>query len=157
VRVQRIPPITVWPVFDRKIPKKIFLRADHWRRQNGGYSKGICEDRTIMLMQSAKEIDPAAQERISQLFARAWRRVQQRTGRSWDKKRSRWLQLLGAGGHEVSPNQLRVALNNLVSFAQLTPPDTALLRDAIHENYRAMQKLALDSLGRNSETNARPH
>lgn len=133
-----------------KFQKNIFLRAGHWRWQNGGYSKDICEERNPMLMQSAKEIDPAVQERISQLFARAWRRVQQRTGRSWDKKRSRWLELLGAAGHEVSPNQLRVALNNLVSFAQLPPVDTELLRDAIHEDFRAMQKLAVDSLGRNS-------
>jgi hypothetical protein len=97
-------------------------------------------------MQSANEIDPAVQEKIAQLLSRAWRRVQQRTGRSWDKKRNRWLQLLGAGGIEVSPNQLRVALNNFVSFAQLPPSDIALLRQAIHEDFRTMQKLAVDSL-----------
>jgi hypothetical protein len=100
-----------------------------------------------MLMQSSKALDPAIQEKIGQLFSRAWRRVQQRTGRSWEKKRSRWLHLLGADGSEVSSNQLRVALNNLVSFAQLPPPDTALLRAAIHEDYQTMQKLAVESLG----------
>lgn len=101
-----------------------------------------------MLMQSTKALDPALQDKIGQLFSRAWRRVQQRTGRSWEKKRSRWLQLLGADGSDVSSNQLRVALNNLVSFAQLPPADTTLLRAAIHEDYRTMQKLAIHSLGR---------
>ena len=100
-----------------------------------------------MLMQSTKALDPAIQEKIGQLFSRAWRRVQQRTGRSWEKKRSRWLQLLGADGSDVSPNQLRVALNNLVSFAQLPPPDTTLLRGAIHEDYQTVRKLAIESLG----------
>ncbi|HWB14682.1 MAG TPA: hypothetical protein VG826_35995 [Pirellulales bacterium] len=99
-------------------------------------------------MQRAEEIDPAAQEKIAQLFLRAWRRVQQRTGRSWDKKRGRWLELLGEGGSDVSANQLRVALNNFVSFAQLPPADTDLLRRAIHEDFRTMQRLALDSLNR---------
>lgn len=101
-----------------------------------------------MLMQSTKAIDPAIQEKIGQLFSRAWRRVQQRTGRSWEKKRSRWLELLGADGVEVSSNQLRVALNNLVSFAQLPPADTTLMRAAIHEDYLIMQRLAIDSLKR---------
>jgi hypothetical protein len=100
-------------------------------------------------MQSADEIDPAIQEKIAQLLSRAWRRVQQRTGRSWDKKRGRWLELLGADGG-VSSNQLRVALNNFVSFAQLPPADTELLRRAIHEDFRTMQKLALESLTRTS-------
>jgi hypothetical protein len=101
-----------------------------------------------MLMQSSNALDPAIQEKIGQLFSRAWRRVQQRTGRSWEKKRSRWLQLLGADGSEVSSNQLRVAMNNLVSFAQLPPADTALLRGAIHEDYQTVRKLAVESLGR---------
>lgn len=100
-----------------------------------------------MLMQS-KALDPALQDKIGQLFTRAWRRVQQRTGRSWEKKRTRWLHLLGADGSEVSSNQLRVALNNLVSFAQLPPADTTLLRAAIHEDYQTMQKLAVESLRR---------
>lgn len=99
-----------------------------------------------MLMQSTNAIDPAIQEKIGQLFSRAWRRVQQRTGRSWEKKRSRWLHLLGADGAEISSNQLRVALNNLVSFAQLPPADTTLMRAAIHEDYLTMQRLAVDSL-----------
>jgi hypothetical protein len=103
-----------------------------------------------MLMQSANEIDPAVQEKIALLFSRAWRRVQQRTGRSWDKKRSRWLQLLGAGAGEVSSNQLRVALNNFVTFAQLSPADTELLRRCVHDDFRTMQKLALESLQRSS-------
>ena len=101
-------------------------------------------------MQSAQQIDPAIQEKILQLFSRSWRRVQQRTGRSWDKKRSRWLELLGAGGDEVSSNQLRVALNNFVSFAQLPPADTQLLRRCVHEDFRTMQRLALESLQRGS-------
>jgi hypothetical protein len=99
-------------------------------------------------MQRADEIDPAVREKITQLLSRAWRRVQQRTGRSWDKKRGRWLQLLGAGGGDLSSNQLRVALNNFVSFAQLPPADTELLRRTIHEDFRTMQKLALESLTR---------
>lgn len=119
-----------------------------WRSQNGGYSDGICEDRQKIAMQSTNELDSAVQEKIAHLFSRAWRRVQQRTGRSWEKKRIRWLELLGAGGAEVSPNQLRVALNNLVTFAQLPPDDTALLRGAIHDDFRTVQKLALVSLGR---------
>lgn len=99
-------------------------------------------------MQSSSDaIDPAIQEKIGQLFSRAWRRVQQRTGRSWEKKRTRWLQLLGADGSEVTSNQIRVALNNLVSFAQLPPADTALLRGAIHEDYQTVRKLAVESLG----------
>lgn len=101
-------------------------------------------------MQSTNELDSAIQEKIGQLFSRAWRRVQQRTGRSWDKKRSRWLELLGAGGGDVTSNQLRVALNNLVTFAQLPPADTLLLRGAIHEDFRTVQRLALESLGRSS-------
>jgi hypothetical protein len=101
-------------------------------------------------MQRADEIDPAVHEKIAQLFPRAWRRVQQRTGRSWDKKRSRWLQLLGADGSDPSSNQLRVALNNFVSFAQLPPADSELLRRAIHEDFRTIQKLALESLARTS-------
>lgn len=102
-----------------------------------------------MLMLSTKEtIDPAIQEKIGQLFSRAWRRVQQRTGRSWEKKRSRWFELLGADGTEVTSNQLRVALNNLVSFAQLPPADTTLMRAAVHEDYRTMQRLAVESLRR---------
>ncbi|HVX13134.1 MAG TPA: hypothetical protein VHC22_18260 [Pirellulales bacterium] len=98
-------------------------------------------------MPSSNALDPDIQEKIGQLFLRAWRRVQQRTGRSWEKKRTRWLELLGADGSEVSSNQLRVALNNLVSFAQLPPPDTALLRGAIHEDYQTVRKLAVESLG----------
>ena len=98
-----------------------------------------------MLMQSTKALDPAIQEKIGQLFSRAWRRVQQRTGRSWEKKRARWFELLGA---DVTSNQLRVALNNLVSFAQLPPADTTLLRAAIHEDYRTMQRLATEALER---------
>jgi hypothetical protein len=101
-----------------------------------------------MLMQSTNAIDPAIQEKIGQLFSRAWRRVQQRTGRSWEKKRLRWFQLLGADGSDVSSNQLRVAMNNLVSFAQLPPADTTLMRAAIHEDYHTMQRLAVDSLKR---------
>lgn len=116
--------------------------------ETAGIVKGICEDRIPMLMQSTKAIDPAIQEKIGQLFSRAWRRVQQRTGRSWEKKRARWLELLGADGAEVSSNQLRVALNNLVSFAQLPPADTTLMRAAIHEDYLTMQRLAVDSLKR---------
>lgn len=118
---------------------------DHWRTGKAGYSNGICDDRNSTLMQRADEIDPAVQEKIAQLFSRAWRRVEQRTGRSWEKKRSRWLQLLGAADGDPSPNQLRVALNNFVSFAQLPPPETELLRRAIHEDFRTMQKLALES------------
>lgn len=101
-------------------------------------------------MQRAEEIDPAVQEKIAPLLLRAWRRVQQRTGRSWDKKRSRWLQLLGATGGDLSSNQVRVALNNFVSFAQLPQADTELLRQAIHEDFRTIQRLALDSLTRTS-------
>ena len=101
-------------------------------------------------MQSTNQIDTALQEKIVQLFSRAWRRVQQRTGRSWDKKRSRWLELLGAVSDDVSPNQLRVALNNFVSFAQLPPADTLLLRRCVHEDFRTMQRLALESLHRGS-------
>jgi hypothetical protein len=103
---------------------------------------------TARFMQRADEIDPAVQEKIAQLFPRAWRRVQQRTGRSWEKKRVRWLQLLGADGREPSSNQLRVALNNFVSFAQLPPADTELLRQAVHEDFRTMQRLALEALVR---------
>jgi hypothetical protein len=108
----------------------------------------FCEDRKRMLMQSSKALDPAIQDKIGQLFSRAWRRVQQRTGRYWEKKRLRWLELLGAGGGDISSNQLRVALNNLVSFAQLPPADTTLMRAAIHEDFRTMQRLAIESLGR---------
>lgn len=100
----------------------------------------------MTLMQSTKELDAAVQDTIGHLFTRGWRRVQQRTGRCWEKKRQRWLELLGVGNQQVSPNQLRVALNNLVSFSQLPPADTALLREAIHEDYRTVQKLALQSL-----------
>jgi hypothetical protein len=97
-------------------------------------------------MQSTKALDPTVQEKIELLFPLAWRRVQQRTGRSWEKKRLRWLDLLGAGLGEVTPNQLRVALNNLVTFAKLPPAETDLLREAIHGDYRAVQKLAIESL-----------
>ena len=99
-------------------------------------------------MQSTNALDPTVQEKIEQIFPLAWRRVQQRTGRSWEKKRLRWLDLLGAGLAEVTPNQLRVALNNLVTFAKLPPVDTNLLREAIHDDYRAVQKLAVESLAR---------
>jgi len=98
------------------------------------------------LMQSTKELEPAVQDKIGQLLTRGWRRVQQRTGRCWEKKRVRWLELLGAGKQELSSNQLRVALNNLVSFSQLPPADAALLRQAIHEDFRTVQKLALQTL-----------
>lgn len=97
-------------------------------------------------MQSTKELDATVQDKIGHLLSRGWRRVQQRTGRCWDKKRQRWLELLGAGNHDMSSNQLRVALNNLVTFSQLPPADTAMLRDAIHEDYRTVQKLAIQSL-----------
>lgn len=105
------------------------------------------EERETTLTAGGGGLDAAAQDRINQLFIRAWRRVQQRTGRAWDKKRERWLQLLGADGTAVTSNQARVALNNLVSFAQLPPPDVAMLRQAIHDDYQAMLALALRSLG----------
>lgn len=100
-------------------------------------------------------LDAARRDQIVQLFIRAWRRVQQRTGRSWEKKRDRWLELLAYGKStgaapertEVSANQLRVALNNLVTFAQLPPFDTRLLREAIHADYQAVRALALKALG----------
>src|SRR5579885_2393116 len=93
--------------------RRYFRCPNHWRGGHAGYSNGICDDRNSTRMQRADEIDPAVQEKIAQLLPRAWLRVQQRTGRSWDKKRGRWLQLLGADGSDQSSNQLRVALNNL--------------------------------------------
>lgn len=97
-------------------------------------------------MQSTQELDTTVQDKIGHLLTRGWRRVQQRTGRCWEKKRQRWLELLGAGNQQVSSNQLRVALNNLVTFSQLPPAETAMLREAIHEDFRTVQKLALQSL-----------
>lgn len=115
----------------------------------------MCDDRMQTPTANVGGIDAARRDQIVQLFSRAWRRVQQRTGRSWEKKRERWLELLGshlqtaAGAPipaEVSSNQLRVALNNLVTFAQLPPLDARLLREAIHADYLAIRDLALRAL-----------
>lgn len=108
---------------------------------------GMGDERETSLTAGGGGLDAAAHDKINQLFIRAWRRVQQRTGRAWDKKRERWLQLLGADGTVVTSNQARVALNNLVSFAQLPAPDVAMLRQAIHDDYQLMLTLALRSLG----------
>lgn len=115
----------------------------------------MCDDRMQTPTAGVGGLDAARRDQIVQLFSRAWRRVQQRTGRSWEKKRDRWLELLG--GHlqtalgapcpaELSSNQLRVALNNLVTFAQLPPVDVRLLREAIHADYLAIRDLALQAL-----------
>jgi hypothetical protein len=105
------------------------------------------DERETSLTAGGGGLDPATHDNIHQLFVRAWRRVQQRTGRAWDKKRERWLQLLGADGAPVTSNQARVALNNLVSFAQLPAPEAAMLRQAIHDDYQSILALALRSLG----------
>lgn len=118
----------------------------------------MCDDRMKTPTAGVDGLDAARREQIVQLFARAWRRVQQRTGRSWEKKRDRWIELLGgpaaaagapglSSAADVSANQLRVALNNLVTFAQLPPLDTALLRQAIHADCQAVRGLALHALG----------
>lgn len=116
----------------------------------------MCDDRISVPAIPETGLDAARRDRIVQLFVRAWRRVQQRTGRSWEKKRDRWLELLAygtssddvePGGSKVSANQLRVALNNLVTFAQLPPIDTHLLREAIHADYQAVRILALKAVG----------
>lgn len=116
----------------------------------------MCDDRMQTPTAGVGGLDAARRDQIVQLFSRAWRRVQQRTGRSWEKKRDRWRELLGgcpqtapgsAGSAEVSSNQLRVALNNLVTFAQLPPVDAKLLRETIHADYLAVRALALQALG----------
>lgn len=117
---------------------------------------GMGDERETSLTAGGGGLDAAAHDKINQLFIRAWRRVQQRTGRAWDKKRERWLQLLGADGAAVTSNQARVALNNLVSFAQLPAPDVAMLRQAIHDDYQWMLTLALRSLGDASVGRAKP-
>lgn len=116
----------------------------------------MCDDRMQTPTAGVDGLDAARRDQIVQLFARAWRRVQQRTGRSWEKKRERWLELLGSplptapgarSPAEVSSNQLRVALNNLVAFSQLSPVDARLLREAIHADYLAVRDLAVRALG----------
>lgn len=115
----------------------------------------MCDDRISTPTVGNGGPDAVRREQIVQLFARAWRRVQQRTGRAWEKKRDRWIELLGGRKNansvpsqsDVTPNQLRVALNNLVTFAQLPPLDTAMLREAIHVDYLAVRALALQALG----------
>lgn len=118
-----------------------------------GIVDGMCDDRIPTPQAVDRGLDAARRDELVQLFARAWRRVQQRTGRSWEKKRDRWLELLGsagadkpAGSSAVTPNQLRVALNNLVTFAQLPLSDTALLRESIHADYLAVRDLAISAL-----------
>jgi len=115
----------------------------------------MCDDRLPTPTVGDIGLGAVRRDQIVPLFAQAWRRVQQRTGRSWEKKRDRWIELLGGeraaiqppGECERTPNQLRVALNNLVTFAQLPPLDTALLRDAIHTDYLTVRILALQALG----------
>ncbi len=113
----------------------------------------MCDDRIPTPTAGDGGFDAARREQIVRLFARAWQRVQQRTGRAWEKKRDRWLELLGsassgmaAGSLTITANQVRVALNNLVTFAQLPPPDTSLLREAIHADYQTVRNLAIEAL-----------
>ncbi|HEX7446424.1 MAG TPA: hypothetical protein VF306_02700 [Pirellulales bacterium] len=116
-----------------------------------GIVDGMCDDRISTPTAGDGGLDAARRDQIVQLFARAWRRVQQRTGRSWEKKRDRWLELLGSSPGSVAPpavtpNQLRVALNNLVTFAQLPSTDTAMLRQEIHADYQTVRNLAIEAL-----------
>lgn len=125
-------------------------------RENRGILDAMCDDRMQTPTAGVGGLNAARRDQIVQLFSRAWRRVQQRTGRSWDKKRERWRELLGSplptapgapSPAEVSSNQLRVALNNLVTFAQLPPLDARMLREAIHADYLAVRDLAVRALG----------